>query len=64
MPARRFTPPSPGETPVLAYAGHLYPGKGVEILLRAVAQLPEARAVIIGGYPNDVDLREGAWSRG
>ena len=56
MPARRFTPPSPGETPVLAYAGHLYPGKGVEILLRAVAQLPEARAVIIGGYPNDVDL--------
>ena len=56
MPARRFTPPSPGETPVLAYAGHLYPGKGVEILLRAVAQLPEARAMIIGGYPNDVDL--------
>ena len=56
MPARRFTPPSPGETPVLAYAGHLYPGKGVEILLRAVAQLPEVRAVIIGGYPNDADL--------
>jgi glycosyltransferase involved in cell wall biosynthesis len=55
-PARRFTPPSVGETPVLAYAGHLYPGKGVEILLRAVAQLPEVRAVIIGGYPNDVDL--------
>jgi glycosyltransferase involved in cell wall biosynthesis len=56
MPVRRFAPPSPRETPVLAYAGHLYPGKGVEILLRAVALLPRVRAVIIGGYPNEADL--------
>ena len=54
-PARRFSLP-PVETPILAYAGHLYPGKGVEILLHAVALLPGVRAVIIGGYPNDADL--------
>ncbi len=46
-----------GETvPVVAYAGHLYPWKGVDVLLRALARLPDVRGLIIGGHPGEPDL--------
>ncbi len=41
---------------VVGYAGHLYPWKGVDVLLEALAQLPEVRGVIIGGHEKEPDL--------
>jgi glycosyltransferase involved in cell wall biosynthesis len=40
----------------LGYAGHLYPWKGVDVLIDAMADLPRARALIIGGHPREDDL--------
>ncbi|HOG28171.1 MAG TPA: glycosyltransferase family 4 protein [Vicinamibacterales bacterium] len=45
-----------GEAPVVAYAGHLYPWKGADVLVEAVARLPEVRAVVVGGMPGEPDL--------
>ncbi|MBN2501892.1 MAG: glycosyltransferase [Anaerolineales bacterium] len=36
------------------YTGHLYPGRGVELLLDVAAQLPEVRFLLVGGEPADV----------
>jgi len=40
----------------VAYAGHLYPWKGVDVLLDALALVPEARGVIVGGPAQEPDL--------
>jgi glycosyltransferase involved in cell wall biosynthesis len=37
------------------YTGHLYVGRGVEVLLAIAAQLPEMNFLIVGGEPQDVD---------
>ena len=51
------TPPGPlPGKPVVAYAGHLYAWKGVDVLLRAVAQLPDVAALIVGGHEREPDL--------
>jgi glycosyltransferase involved in cell wall biosynthesis len=42
--------------PVAAYAGHLYPWKGVETLLGALAAAPGLRGRVIGGHPSEPDL--------
>ena len=42
--------------PVVAYAGHLYAWKGVDVLLRALAQVPEVRGLIVGGPDQEPDL--------
>ena len=42
--------------PVVAYAGHLYAWKGVEVLLRALARVSTARGLIVGGHPGEPDL--------
>ena len=55
-PSRSVTPPRSAEHPVVTYAGHLYPWKGVDILLRAMARLPAVRGVIVGGHPAERDL--------
>jgi len=55
-PQRRFMPPRQGGSPVVAYAGHLYPWKGVDVLLHALALLPDVRGSIIGGHPSERDL--------
>jgi glycosyltransferase involved in cell wall biosynthesis len=47
--------PIPAE-PVVAYAGHLYAWKGVDVLLHALALLPEASGLIIGGHAAEPDL--------
>jgi glycosyltransferase involved in cell wall biosynthesis len=53
-------PPTPvvrdSNAPVVAYAGHLYAWKGVEVLLRALARVPDARGLIVGGHPGEPDL--------
>jgi glycosyltransferase involved in cell wall biosynthesis len=57
LPAeRRFIPPRPTTTPIVVYAGHLYPWKGVDLLLQALVRLPQATAVIAGGHPAESDL--------
>jgi glycosyltransferase involved in cell wall biosynthesis len=48
-------PPSSGP-PVVAYAGHLYQWKGVDVLLRAIALVPGARGLVIGGHEAEPDL--------
>jgi len=40
----------------IGYAGHLYPWKGVELVIEAVLALPDARALIVGGHPQEPDL--------
>jgi glycosyltransferase involved in cell wall biosynthesis len=47
---------SSGERPVVAYAGHLYPWKGVDVLLEALLDLPEADGLIVGGHEKEPDL--------
>ncbi len=45
-----------GRPPVVAYAGHLYPWKGVDLLVDALASMPEVHGLIIGGHPGESDL--------
>jgi glycosyltransferase involved in cell wall biosynthesis len=42
--------------PVVAYSGHLYAWKGVDILLDAIARLPGVRGLVIGGHEREPDL--------
>ncbi len=42
--------------PVVGYAGHLYPWKGVDVLLDAIARLETVRAVVVGGLAGETDL--------
>jgi glycosyltransferase involved in cell wall biosynthesis len=48
-------PGAPPDGQVVGYAGHLYPWKGVDVLIRALAQLPDARGLIVGGHPAEPD---------
>jgi glycosyltransferase involved in cell wall biosynthesis len=48
--------PAAGERPVIAYAGHLYGWKGVQVLLDALARVPEADGLIVGGQVGEPDL--------
>ena len=47
---------APSSPTLLAYTGHLYPWKGVDVLIHALERLPDARALIIGGLPGEPDL--------
>lgn len=53
---RTFAAPCAGPTVTVAYAGHLYPWKGVETLLRAIARVPGVNGLIVGGHPAEADL--------
>ena len=48
--------PAPTARPVAAYAGHLYPWKGVDVFVRALALAPEVDGLIVGGHPGEPDL--------
>lgn len=41
--------------PIAAYAGHLYPWKGVDVFVRALALAPNVRGLIVGGHPGEND---------
>jgi glycosyltransferase involved in cell wall biosynthesis len=46
--------PRPVDRPArLIYVGQLYPWKGVDLLLRALADVPGAELTVVGGLPND-----------
>jgi len=54
-------PPAPGANDeakvfTIGYAGHLYPWKGVDLVIEAVAALPDTRALIVGGHAQEPDL--------
>lgn len=55
-PDRRFPGLSAARPPRVLYAGQLYPWKGVDVLVEAMAQVPAARLVILGGLPGEPDL--------
>ena len=44
-----------GHPPTVAYAGHFYPWKGPNVLVQALARLPEVRGLLIGGQPGESD---------
>jgi glycosyltransferase involved in cell wall biosynthesis len=44
------------EAAVAGYAGHLYPWKGVDVFVRALAEAPGIRGLIVGGHPGERDL--------
>ncbi len=58
LPADRvFTWSGPRATqPIVAYAGHLYPWKGVDVLIEALALVPDVAGRIVGGHPRESDL--------
>lgn len=58
LPAQRVWDGLPATTaaPTIAYAGHLYPWKGVDVLLEALARTPGAEALIVGGHEAEPDL--------
>ncbi len=56
LPTRSPALPAFGERPVVGYAGHLYPWKGVEVLLEALVDLPQVSGLIVGGHPEESDL--------
>ena len=63
-PARTGAARPPAEPPVVAYAGHLYPWKGSEVMVRALASVPASRGMIVGGREGDADFgRVGALVR-
>jgi glycosyltransferase involved in cell wall biosynthesis len=49
-------PDSGTRRPVIGYAGHLYPWKGIDVLLDAVSEMPDADALVIGGLAGESDL--------
>jgi glycosyltransferase involved in cell wall biosynthesis len=48
--------PEPDNPPRVLYAGQLYPWKGVDVLLDAMAGVPDAQLVILGGLEGERDL--------
>ena len=54
--SRVMPPPPPAGPPLVAYAGHLYPWKGVDVLIRALRHAPGVHALIVGGHPGEPDL--------
>jgi glycosyltransferase involved in cell wall biosynthesis len=50
---------------IAGYTGHLYPGRGMGLILEIAAQLPEVVFLLVGGEPQDVDrVRTEAQTRG
>lgn len=45
-----------GTALTVGYAGHLYPWKGIDVFVRAVALTQNIRGLIVGGHPGEADL--------
>ena len=56
----RYLPPLPpllGDTGAkVFYIGQLYPWKGIDVLIRAMAEIDGAELVVVGGLPPEPDL--------
>jgi glycosyltransferase involved in cell wall biosynthesis len=56
VPKDRAFPGLPDDDPPrVLYAGQLYPWKGVDVLVQAMASVPRARLVIVGGIEGEAD---------
>ena len=55
---RAHTSPRRAGPPVVAYAGSLHPYTGADVLIEALAHVPEVRGLIIGGHPQDAEDRD------
>jgi glycosyltransferase involved in cell wall biosynthesis len=56
-PATNLHKPHPSSSRVqAAYSGHLYPWKGVDVFLQALAAAPDVDGLIVGGHPGEADL--------
>jgi len=42
------------EKPTALFSGHLYAGRGADLMLRMAQNLPEVQFVWVGGHPEDV----------
>ncbi len=49
-------PPPDRDTFIAGYAGHLYPWKGVDVFVQALAHAPGVRGLLVGGHPGEADL--------
>ncbi len=49
-------PPDPLAPCTVAYAGHLYAWKGVDVLLAAISHVPGVQGLVIGGHEKEADL--------
>ncbi|HNB53266.1 MAG TPA: glycosyltransferase family 4 protein [Anaerolineales bacterium] len=47
--------PIPPSQFTIGYTGHLYPGRGTDLLLTLAARLPEFHFLLVGGNPEDVE---------
>lgn len=54
-PGRSWDPLPESDVPIVGYAGHLYPWKGVDVLLAAIALSPDVSGLIVGGHEADGD---------
>jgi glycosyltransferase involved in cell wall biosynthesis len=57
-PASNLQPPTSAATSpfTIGYAGHLYPWKGADSVIEAIAALPDTRGLIVGGHAQEPDL--------
>jgi glycosyltransferase involved in cell wall biosynthesis len=58
-----FPPPREAGPPRLVYTGQLHDWKGVDLLLEALPQLPEVRALVVGGRSGDDPERDALRAR-
>jgi glycosyltransferase involved in cell wall biosynthesis len=56
QPGEPFPGLANGEPPRVLYAGQLYPWKGVDVLVEAIATVPGARLAILGGLAGEPDF--------
>jgi glycosyltransferase involved in cell wall biosynthesis len=56
LPAKREFVSPPADGFVAAYSGHLYPWKGVDVFVRALALCEGVSGLIVGGHPAEPDL--------
>ncbi len=54
-PTRLVPVPVTRSRPLVGYAGHLYPWKGVDVLVHALATLPDVDGLVVGGHPAEHD---------
>jgi glycosyltransferase involved in cell wall biosynthesis len=57
--AAQATPPRRRDVATILYIGSLHPWKGVDVLVRAMREIVDARLVVVGGSPDAIEpLRE------